>query len=128
MLTSEELVTKTNIAIVKDGMRGACQTGGTGYPLFNFKVKNEKLKIDELDYEKDASAGANFVHVTMGCKTGTSEAHGEDAESHAWFTVFAPFYNPEIAVTVLAENGGEGSKVAAPVARDILKAYFEKKN
>jgi len=128
LLTSEELVTKTNIAIVKDGMRGACQTGGTGYPLFNFKVKNEKLKIDELDYEKDASAGANFVHVTMGCKTGTSEAHGEDAESHAWFTVFAPFYNPEIAVTVLAENGGEGSKVAAPVARDILKAYFEKKN
>lgn len=126
-LTSEELVTKTNIAIVKDGMRGACQSGGTGYPLFNFKVKNENLKIDELDYEKDASAGARFVRVTMGCKTGTSEAHGEDAESHAWFTVFAPFYNPEIVVTVIAENGGEGSKVAAPVARDILKVYFEGK-
>ncbi|MDO8270286.1 MAG: penicillin-binding protein 2 [Candidatus Levybacteria bacterium] len=127
-IVREDLATKTNIGIIKDGMRGACQPGGTGYPLFNFKVKNSKLKVDDLDYEKDSSAGANMVHVTMGCKTGTSESHGYEAEPHAWFTVFAPFYNPEIVITVLAENGGEGSRVAAPVARDILKAYFEKKN
>jgi penicillin-binding protein 2 len=81
-----------------------------------------------LDYVKDASAGANFVHVTMGCKTGTAEAHGDDADPHAWFTVFAPFYNPEIAITVIVENGGQGSSVAGPIARDILKEYFEKKN
>lgn len=115
------------IEVVREGMKGVCETGGTAYPLFNFKVKNPNLKIDDLDYEKDASAGASFVHVTMGCKTGTSESHGEDAEPHAWFTVFAPFYNPEIVVTVLAENGGEGSKVAAPVAKEILTKYFENK-
>lgn len=123
----KDFVSKEYIDIVRLGLKGACEAGGTGYPLFNFKVKNTNIKIDGLDYQKDASAGAEFVRVTTGCKTGTSEAHGEDAESHAWFTVFAPYYNPEIAITVLAENGGEGSKVAAPVARDILKVYFENK-
>lgn len=126
-IIKKDFIDKENIDIVKRGMKGACEPGGTGYPLFGFKVKNERLKIDDLDYVRDASAGANFVHVTMGCKTGTSEAHGDNAKSHAWFTVFAPFYNPEIAITVLAENAGQGSDIAAPVARDILKEYFEKK-
>ncbi len=126
-LERSNFVSKKNLEIVKEGMRGACEPGGTGYPLFNFKVKNSNLKIDELDYLRDASAGANMVHVTMGCKTGTSEAHGEDAKSHAWFTVFAPYYNPEIVITVLAENAGQGSDIAAPVARDIMKVYFERK-
>lgn len=126
-IIKKDFIQKNNINIVKDGMKGACETGGTGYPLFNFKVKNPNLQPDGLDYIKDASAGAETVIVTTGCKTGTSEAHGEDAKSHAWFTVFAPFYNPEIAITVLAENSGQGSDIAAPVARDILKVYFEKK-
>lgn len=126
-LIKKDFILQKNLGVIKSGMKAACEPGGTGYPLFNFKVKNERLKIDGLDYIKDASAGASFTHVTMGCKTGTSEAHGENAKSHAWFTVFAPFYNPEIAITVLAENAGQGSDIAAPVARDILKDYFERK-
>ena len=127
-LVKKDFILKKNLAVIRNGMKAACETGGTGYPLFNFKVKNPKLTIDELDYLKDASAGAEMVRVTMGCKTGTSESHGFDAKSHAWFTVFAPFYNPEIVITVLAENAGQGSDVAAPIARDILKVYFENKN
>ena len=123
----KDFILKENLDVVKQGMKGACEPGGTGYPLYGFKVKNPKLKIDELDYVKDASAGADMVHVTVGCKTGTSE-DGLAAHPHAWFTVFAPFYNPEIAITVLVENGGQGSDIAAPVARDILKEYFERKN
>lgn len=126
-ILKKDFILSKNIGIVRDGMKGACETGGTGYPLFGFKVKNPKLTPDGLDYVKDASTGADMVHVTMGCKTGTSEAHGFEAKSHAWFTVFAPFYNPEIAITVLAENAGQGSDIAAPVARDIMKMYFEKK-
>jgi penicillin-binding protein 2 len=126
-ILKKDFILSKNIGIVRDGMKGACEPGGTGYPLFGFKVKNPHLTPDGLDYVKDASAGADMVHVTMGCKTGTSEAHGDNAKSHAWFTVFAPFYNPEIAITVLAENAGQGSDIAAPVARDIMKAYFEKK-
>jgi penicillin-binding protein 2 len=130
-IEKQDFIKKKDLEIIKDGMKGACETGGTGYPLFGFKVNppagGRKLKVDGLDYVKDASAGANFVHVTMGCKTGTSESHGYEAKSHAWFTVFAPFYNPEIAITVLAENAGQGSDVAAPVARDIMRVYFERK-
>ncbi len=124
----KDYIDKEYLEVVRDGLKGACEPGGTGYPLFNFKVKNPKLKVDDLDYVKDASAAASMVHVTLGCKTGTAESHGVDADPHAWFTVFAPFYNPEIAITVLVENGGQGSQVAAPIARDILKEYFEKKN
>lgn len=127
-IIKKDFIDKDYLEIVREGLKGVCEPGGTGYPLFNFKVKNDKIKIDGLDYVKDASAGANFVHVTMGCKTGTAEAHGTDADPHAWFTVFAPFYNPEITITVIVENGGQGSSVAGPIARDILKEYFEKKN
>ncbi len=43
---------------------------------------------------------------------------------HAWFTAFAPYDNPEIALVVFVYDGGEGSTVAAPVAQEILQAYF----
>lgn len=123
----KDFVNTENINVVRDGMKAACELGGTGYPMFGFKIKNEKLKIDGLDYTKTASTGAGMLNVTMGCKTGTSESHGYEAKSHAWFTVFAPFYNPEITITVLAENAGQGSDVAAPVAKEIMTKYFESK-
>ena len=40
---------------------------------------------------------------------------------------FAPCYNPEIIVAVLWENVGVHGQFAAPTARDIMKAYFDKK-
>lgn len=42
-----------------------------------------------------------------------------------WFVAYAPCENPEIAVSVLFENGEHGSW-AAPIARDVIKAYFDK--
>ena len=77
--------------------------------------------------------------VTVAGKTGTAEfARDEDKDgqpdrddkdnlpTHAWFTSFAPYNDPEIVVTVFVANGGEGSAVAAPVATQILQAYFDK--
>ncbi len=43
---------------------------------------------------------------------------------HAWFTSFAPANNPELVVTVFAEHGGGGSKVAAPIAQALYAKYF----
>ncbi len=79
---------------VREGMRQACDEGGTGWPFFTFPIE-------------------------VGCKTGTAE-YGRAGASHAWFTVFAPYDDPEIVVTVLIESGGEGSSVSAPVARKVL--------
>ncbi len=58
-------------------------------------------------------------------KTGTAQDGSRaDAVSHAWFAAYAPRDNPQVAVAVVVENAGEGSGVAAPIARDILLAYF----
>ncbi|MHA7881424.1 MAG: penicillin-binding protein 2 [Saccharospirillum sp.] len=43
---------------------------------------------------------------------------------HAWFMGFAPAEDPEIAITVLVENGGGGSRVAAPIARELMDFYL----
>jgi penicillin-binding protein 2 len=60
-------------------------------------------------------------------KTGTAQWHSEK-KTHAWFTSFAPFDRPEVVVTVLLEEGGEGSSVAVPVAREVLNAWWRLRN
>jgi len=72
----------------------------------------------------------------MGGKTGTSQVRNKvvrnsdvpwEERDHALFVCFAPFDNPRIAVSVIVEHGGGGSKAAAPIARDIvLQALFGK--
>lgn len=123
----KNIVKKEYVELVREGMKQSCEVGGVAWPFFNFKVKNDNLKIDNLDYTQDSSGGAKMVRVKVGCKTGTAQIGGEKDLPHAWITVFAPFYNPEVVVTVLVENAGEGSSIAGPIARDILKEYFEKK-
>lgn len=127
-IVRQNFIGKQNIDLVREGMAEACDTGGVAWPLFNFKVKNSHLKIDNINYFPVASASADYVHVKLACKTGTAEIGGADTKPHAWITVFAPFVNPEIAVTVLVENGGEGSSIAGPIAKQILTDYFTKKN
>jgi penicillin-binding protein 2 len=46
---------------------------------------------------------------------------------HALFVCFAPVHNPEIAIAVVVENAGHGGSAAAPIARKILDAYFDRK-
>ena len=57
-------------------------------------------------------------------KTGSAE-FDNNKSSHAWFTGFAPYNEPEICVTVLIEGKGMGSSYAVPVAGQIFDAFFE---
>lgn len=101
-------LSKQTIDIIRRGMRAACEDGGTAYPFFDFQVNGKK--------------------ISTGCKTGTAESQNpKETKPHAWFTVFAPYENPEILVTVLVENSGQGSEIAAPIAKEILKTYFEQR-
>ena len=50
----------------------------------------------------------------------------DEDKDNGWFVGFAPRENPEIVVAVLLE-GGEHGALAAPIARDVIKAYFDKK-
>ena len=77
------------------------------------------------------------IGYRMAGKSGTAQVVGiaqgeeyDDAEldeyqrKHAWFIAFAPADAPAIAVSVLVENGGGGSSVAAPVAKSVIDAWL----
>jgi len=63
-------------------------------------------------------------NITVCGKTGTAEnPHGED---HSIFIAFAPKDNPKIAIAVYIENGGWGSKWAAPISSLMIEKYLNK--
>ncbi|PIT97277.1 penicillin-binding protein 2 [Candidatus Berkelbacteria bacterium CG10_big_fil_rev_8_21_14_0_10_41_12] len=97
----------------------------------DFKIKEHVFSDDTLRIVREGmretvtlgSARSVFPEdfpVEVAAKTGTAQ-FGNEGKTHAWFSSFAPYDNPEIVVTVLIEGGGEGYQVAAPVARDILE-------
>jgi penicillin-binding protein 2 len=112
--------------LIREGMIEACSPGGVAWPLFNFTVKNKNLLIDGKNITEVASASADTRHVVIACKTGTAEHGDANTQPHAWITLFAPAYNPQIIVTVLSESSGEGSNVAAPIAKKILEEWFSR--
>lgn len=122
------------IELVHTGMKEACIPGGVAWPLFNFKVKNAKLPIDNKDFfavpagtESAALKDAkDYRKITVACKTGTAQQGGEKDLPHAWITLFAPAEHPQIVVTVLKEASGEGSNEAAPIAKKILEEWFSR--
>jgi penicillin-binding protein 2 len=69
-------------------------------------------------------------------KTGTAQVVGHGAkvkkgvntENHGLFIAFAPYDDPQIAVSVIVEHGRGGSVTAAPVAMKVIDAYFRSKN
>lgn len=110
--------------VVKEGMRrvidadlGTARANGDGstkWPLLN--------PTDQLE-------AGTIEKINVAGKTGTAEFGVPDdigaADSHAWFTAYAPIEDPEIAVAVIIEAGGEGSTFAVPVADAVLRGYFE---
>jgi peptidoglycan glycosyltransferase len=59
-------------------------------------------------------------------KTGSAD-HG-NGRAHSWFVGYAPYDNPEIAVSVVVESVGTGSEYAVPIAREVFEAYFNSEN
>lgn len=93
------LIAKGKIDLIKDGLKLVPKQGGTAWPFFTFPIP---------------TAG----------KTGTAEYGDPKNKTHAWYTSFAPADDPKIALTVLIEGGGEGSSVAAPIAKEAYRYYF----
>ncbi len=57
-------------------------------------------------------------------KTGTAQTGSADTPPEAWFAAYAPRENPQVVVVVMVETAGEGSEIAAPIARQVLETYF----
>jgi penicillin-binding protein 2 len=87
------------LSAIQEGLLGAATSpGGTAYRAFE------------------------GMEVAVAGKTGTAE--NPDGDPHAWFAGYAPAGDPQIAVVVVIENGGEGSQVAAPLFRQVVEAFF----
>ncbi|MBI5076985.1 penicillin-binding protein 2 [Candidatus Falkowbacteria bacterium] len=95
----KDIVSQENINIVRQGLRQTVTSGSA-----------KKLRS---------------LPVAAAAKTGTAE-WSEGKSPHAWFTAFAPYNEPEIVITVLVEEGGEGSAIAQDIAFDFLNWYFRK--
>jgi penicillin-binding protein 2 len=100
-----------NIAAVVSGMYGVVNEGGTG-------------------------ASAQIPGVEVSGKTGSAQRVSnelaksgkltQDFKDNGWFVGFAPRENPEIVVVALLE-GGEHGNLSAPIVRDVIKSYYDKK-
>jgi penicillin-binding protein 2 len=100
-----------NVSTVVSGMFGVVNEGGTG-------------------------TSARLPGLDVCGKTGTAQvvsnalakrSHGSSTKDNAWFVGFAPKASPEIVVVALLENSGQHGSTAAPIVRDVIKAYFDKK-
>ena len=78
----------------------------------------------DIPYRMAGKSGtAQVVEIKQGEEYSEEELK-ESEKNHAWFIAFAPVKNPKIAVAVLVENGGGGSSVAGPVARQVVDSYL----
>jgi penicillin-binding protein A len=74
--------------------------------------------------QNGSGTAAQIPGVQVAGKTGTAENAGPD---HNWFVGFAPADDPQIAVAVfIANGGGTGGELSAPIARDVMSAYLER--
>ena len=105
---------KSYLHIVQDGLFGVVQ-GKRGTAR---NVRIEGLTVAG----KTGTAQVVRLAVYKGLKEQDIPYKYRD---HAWFTCYAPADNPKIAVTVLVEHGLHGGSGAGPIARVMLKKYFE---
>jgi penicillin-binding protein 2 len=101
-----------SVASIVSGMYGVINEGGTG----------AAARIEGVEFS-GKTGSAQRVSVELR-KSGLLDK--DDDKDNGWFVGFAPRQNPEIVVAVLLE-GGEHGALAAPVARDVIKSYFDKK-
>lgn len=88
----------------------------------------EASKLTELMtgvVEKGTGSALSGRGYTAAGKTGTAE-HGDASSTtpHAWFVGFSNVEDPDIVVSVIAEESGSGSEVAVPIAQKIFDAYY----
>lgn len=95
----ENFIDPENLKIVREGMREAVTYG--------------------------SSVMLNSLPVKAAAKTGTAETGKKDVY-HNWVTVFAPYDDPQIVLTIMVENVPEEMVVALPVAKEILNWYFSR--
>ncbi|MDD7463383.1 MAG: penicillin-binding transpeptidase domain-containing protein [Anaerococcus sp.] len=107
--------------------------------LFKNQIESKQIPIKDPKYLEDIKYGTllvaqnngvlNKLPIEMGIKTGTAEVEGQNADgvdydSYAWMIGFAPYDNPEIAISVVMTQGYNSHNVG-PIMRDVVAKYFD---
>ena len=88
-------------------------------------IANQLTEMMVSVVENGSGRAAQIPGVQVAGKTGTAQVR-EDVPDHNWFMGFAPADDPKIAVAVFVANGGgTGGDVSAPIAQRVLQAYLE---
>ncbi|HET7151742.1 MAG TPA: penicillin-binding protein 2 [Candidatus Acidoferrum sp.] len=104
----------TTVEKITDDMYGVINKGGTG----------AALKLQDIEF-----SGKSGTAQVIGYNTRDRVGKQKRFLDNAWFVGYAPRRDPEIVVSVLVqETGKHGGEAAGPVVRDIIKAYYDKKN
>ncbi|UCF94476.1 MAG: penicillin-binding protein 2 [Desulfobacterales bacterium] len=107
-------VSKANLELVRKGL----------WEVVNGKrgTARQTASLEEIDIS--GKTGTAQVFSRKGQESMKEEEIEDHLKSHAWFVAYAPSAHPKIAVTVIVEHGAHGSTAAAPVARELIKAYL----
>ncbi|MDZ7611469.1 MAG: penicillin-binding protein 2 [Candidatus Moranbacteria bacterium] len=112
-----------NEIIKSDGGRESMQKELVGEGFVSSEhIKSVKEAMRET-IVSGSGTSLNNMETEVGGKTGTAQ-YGSEEKTHSWFVSFAPYENPEIAMAVLVEGGGEGHDWAVPATEAILRDYF----
>lgn len=93
-----------------------------------------KALIGVVNESNGTGKASKIPNIIVAGKTGTAQVKAFKERKkltgfhndHAWFVAFAPAFDPEIVVSVFVMHGGHGGGVAAPVAREIIDAFFNR--
>ena len=92
-------------------------------------VAAELKELMYLTVQSGTGTKAQIPGIKVCGKTGTAENEKtleDESKTHATFIGFAPYDNPQIAVSVVLEHAGYGGTVAAPIAREVIRQYLGK--
>ena len=127
-LIREVGINQEYIDVIAQGLRLVNQEGGTaGFlgweEIFTYETPEGTITIETAGKTGSAEYCDNIAAPRGWC----ADDPGEIQPTHAWYTSYAPFDDPEIAVAAFMYNGGEGGEFAAPLARDVMDVYFQLK-
>jgi penicillin-binding protein 2 len=106
-------ISEPTVEKITQGMYGVVNEGGTA----------AAARLEGIEF-----CGKSGSAQVIGYDTRDKYAKRKQFKDNAWFVGYAPRRNPEIVVAVLVESGEHGGSVAGPVARDVIKTYYDKKN
>jgi penicillin-binding protein 2 len=95
-------------------------------PLSDEQIQVLKDGMEAVVHAGNGTATQAFEGISyrVSGKTGTAETGRQNEEAHGWFGAFTPSDSPRITIVTMIEHGVTGSGSAAPVAREIIDAYY----